>query len=167
MRLSLIVAMAENRTIGKDNALPWRLPADLRRFRRLTTGHPVIMGRRSYESIGRPLPERTNIVVTRHPGYQADGCLIAHTLEQALSIAQGAREVFVIGGAEMYAQTLERADRIYLTLVHAEVPGDTFFPAFDISTWRETDREAHGTDDKHAHRYSFVTLERAISEPAS
>jgi dihydrofolate reductase len=164
MRLSLIVAMAENRAIGKDNALPWRLPADLRRFRRLTTGHPVIMGRRSYESIGRPLPERTNIVVTRHPEYQADGCLIAHTLEQALSLAQGAREIFVIGGAEIYAQTLERADKIYLTLVHAEVPGDTFFPTFDMSAWRETEREAHTVDDKHTYRYSFVTLERSVPE---
>lgn len=167
MRLSLIVAMAENRTIGKDNALPWRLPADLRRFRRLTTGHSVIMGRRSYESIGRPLPERTNIVVTRHPGYRADGCLIAHTLEQALSLAQGAREIFVIGGAQIYAQTLKHADRIYLTLVHAQVPGDTFFPAVDMSTWHETEREIHAADDKHTYRYSFVTLERAVPEPAT
>jgi dihydrofolate reductase len=164
MRLSLIVAMAENRVIGKDNALPWRLPADLRRFRRLTTGYPVIMGRRSYESIGRPLPERTNIIVTRRPGYRVDGCLIAHTLEDALTLAQGAQETFVIGGADIYGQTLERAQRIYLTLVHAEVPGDTFFPKLDMSTWHETGREAHAADDKHSYRYSFVTLERTASE---
>lgn len=167
MRLSLIVAMAENRVIGKDNALPWRLPADLRRFRRLTTGRPVIMGRRSYESIGRPLPERTNIVVTRRPAYQAPGCLIAHTLDDALSLARGAPETFVIGGADIYGQTLERADRIYLTLVHAQVPGDTFFPAFDMNGWSETGREVHAADDSHGYRYSFVTLERAGSQSGS
>lgn len=165
MRLSLIVAMAENRVIGKDNTLPWRLPADLRRFRRLTTGHPVIMGRRSYESIGRPLPERTNIVVTRRPGYRAGGCLIAHTLEDAFALARDAHETFVIGGADLYSQTLERADRIYLTLVHAHVPGDTFFPMFDMRAWRETGRDVHLADENHTYGYSFVTLERPGSEP--
>lgn len=163
MRLSLIVAMAENRAIGVNNALPWRLPADLKRFRELTTGHPIIMGRRSYESIGRPLPQRTNIVVTRQRAYQADGCLIAHSLEHAFSLAADAEEIFVIGGAELYAQTLDRADRIYLTLVHADVAGDAFFPAFDRNSWREAARERHASDDKHAHAYSFVTLARSAS----
>lgn len=161
MRLSLIVAMSENRVIGKDNALPWRLPEDLKRFRQFTTGHPVIMGRRSYESIGRPLPDRTNIIVTRRPGYRAPGCLVAHTIEDAMSCASGAGEIFIIGGAELYVQTLDRADRIYLTLVHADIAGDTFFPALETAAWRETARERRGADDRHAYAYSFLTLERA------
>jgi dihydrofolate reductase len=160
MRVSLIVAVAENGVIGKDNTLPWRLPADLKRFRRLTTGHPVIMGRRSYESIGRPLPERTNIVVTRRTAYQAPGCLIAHSLDAAFSLANGATEVFVIGGAELYAQSLERADRIHFTQVHEQIGGDAFFPAFNRNDWRETARERHDTDPQHAYSYSFVTFER-------
>jgi dihydrofolate reductase len=159
MRVSLIVAVAENGVIGKDNALPWRLPADLKRFRRLTIGHPVIMGRRSYESIGRPLPERTNIVVTRRPTYQVHGCLIAHSLEAAFSLAGGAAEVFVIGGAELYTQSLACADRIYLTQLHAQVDGDTFFPSFNRADWHETARERHHADSQHAYHYSFVTFE--------
>ncbi|WP_119278071.1 dihydrofolate reductase [Calidithermus roseus] len=165
--LSLVVAMAENRVIGRDNTLPWRLPNDLKRFRRLTMGHPVIMGRKTYESIGKPLPGRTNIVVTRTPGYSAPGCMVVGSLEAALRVAEAAphdparpRETFVIGGAELYAQALPLADRIHLTLVHAEVAGDTFFPAFDQSVWREVSRERHEPDDQHAYAYSFVTLER-------
>jgi dihydrofolate reductase len=160
MRVSLIVAAADNGVIGDANALPWRLPDDLKRFRRLTTGHPVIMGRRSYESIGRPLPERTNIVVTRRDAYAAPGCLVAHTLDAAFRLGAAAAEVFVIGGAELYAQSLMRADRIYLTEVHAHVDGDTFFPALDRTHWRETEREYHAADARHAHAFSFVTLER-------
>jgi dihydrofolate reductase len=164
--LSLVVAMAENRVIGRAGGLPWRLPGDLKRFRRLTTGHPVIMGRKTYESIGKPLPGRTNIVVTRTPGYPAPGCTVVGSLEAALKAAAEApndppkRETFVIGGAELYAQALPLAKRIYLTLVHAEIEGDTFFPDFDPSEWREISRERHEPDEQHAYAYSFITLER-------
>jgi dihydrofolate reductase len=159
-RLSLIAALAENRVIGVNNTLPWRLPADLQHFRRLTIGHPVIMGRRNYESIGRPLPERDNIVLTHRPDYRAPGCKIVHTVDAAIAAAGAAGEIFVIGGAEIYAQTMARADRLYLTYVHANVAGDTYFPAFDGTAWREVERERHEPDERHAYAYSFVTLER-------
>jgi len=158
--ISIITAMDENRVIGRANALPWRLPNDLRRFRRLTTGHAVIMGRRNYESIGRPLPERRNIVITRQPGYSAPGCQVVHSLEQALAAAGEDPEIFIIGGAEIYAQALPRAARLYLTLVHAAVAGDVRFPPFDQGEWREIERERHEADDRHPYPYSFVVLER-------
>lgn len=164
MRVSLIVAMAENRVIGRNNTLPWRLPADLKHFRRLTTGHPIIMGRRNYESIGRPLPERLNIVITRQRDYPAPGTTVVHTLQEAFQAAGNVPDVFVIGGAEIYAQTFARADRLYLTLVHAAVPGDTFFPSFNMENWREVGRERHEADATHAYAYSFVTLERTRPE---
>lgn len=159
-RVSLIAALTENRVIGRDNTLPWRLPADLKRFRRLTTGHPVILGRKNYESIGRPLPERTNIVLTRDRAYRAPGCTVVDTLDAAYTAAAGASEIFVIGGAELYAQTLARADRLYLTWVHAQVPGDTFFPTFDLADWTEIERERHEPDRDHAYGFSFVTYDR-------
>ena len=159
-RISLIAALAENRVIGRNNTLPWRLPADLKHFRALTTRHPVILGRKNYESIGRPLPERTNIVVTRDRGYRAPGCVVVDSLDAAFAAAGDADEVFVIGGAELYAQTLGRADRLYLTLVHATVPGDTLFPEFDPGDWVEVTRERHEPDSSHAYPYSFVTYDR-------
>lgn len=165
MRVSLIAAVAENNVIGRDNALPWRLPADLKHFRRLTTGHAVITGRRNYESIGRPLPERTNIVLTHRRDYRADGCIVVHTLEDAFAAARGDPEVFIMGGAEIYAQTVDRAERIYLTRVHAEIAGDTLFPAVDWSVWREIARERHEPDAQHAYAYSFVTLDRDAPSP--
>ncbi|MDH3513728.1 MAG: dihydrofolate reductase [Gammaproteobacteria bacterium] len=161
-RVSLIAAMAENRVIGVDNALPWRLPADLRHFRRLTTGHHVIMGRRNYESIGKPLPDRTNIVVTRNPAYHAPGCLVSHSLRQTLQDIQDDPEVFVIGGAEIYRQALGDADRIYLTLVHANIAGDTYFPEFDLREWQEISRTRHEPDENNPYPYSFVTYDRKI-----
>ncbi|OGI65699.1 MAG: dihydrofolate reductase [Candidatus Muproteobacteria bacterium RBG_16_60_9] len=160
--ISLIAALAENRVIGNHNALPWRLPADLQHFRKLTTGNPVIMGRRNFESIGRPLPQRTNIVVTRRPNFQATGCIVVDSLDSAFAACREAPDVFIIGGAEIYAQTIDRADRLLLTLVHAAVPGDTFFPEIDWSPWRETARESHAPDERHAHAYSFVTYERTL-----
>ena len=160
MRVSLIAAMAENRVIGVNNELPWRLPADLKHFRALTTGHHVIMGRRNYESIGKPLPDRTNIVVTRNPDYRAPGCFVAHSLEQALARAQEDPEIFVIGGAEIYRQAFARADRLYLTLVRANIDGDTYFPSFDERQWREIGREPHGSDEKNPYAYMFVTYDR-------
>jgi len=159
MRVSLIAAVAENGVIGNANALPWRLPADLKRFRRLTLGHPIIMGRRSFESIGRPLPQRQNIVVTRGT-LNAAGCVVAHTLADAFASVADGVEVFVIGGGDIYTQTIGRADRIYLTEVHARIDGDTYFPNFDRRHWRETERERHEPDAEHGYAYSFVTLER-------
>ncbi len=158
--ISIIAALAENRVIGVNNTLPWRLPNDLKHFRRLTTGHAIIMGRRNHESIGKPLPERTNIVITRNHDYRAPGCLVAHSLDEALKMADDDAEVFVIGGAEIYRAALARADRLYLTRVHAEVQGDTFFPEFDRNEWRESACERHAADERHAYAYSFVVLER-------
>lgn len=159
--LSLIVAMAENHVIGRDNALPWRLPADLRHFRHITMGHPIIMGRKNFESIGRPLPGRTNIVVTRAKDFNAPGCLVVHSVDEALAAANTDPEPFIIGGAELYAQTLEQVQKIYLTLVHAAIPGDVRFPALQWDAWREKSRERHASDAEHPFAYSFVTLERA------
>ena len=160
MRIALIAAMAENRVIGRENRLPWRLPADLRRFKSLTMGKPVIMGRKTYESIGKPLPGRSNIVVTRDPDYRAQGCRVVHSLEQALEAAAGHDEVMVIGGAELYRQTLERAERTYLTMVKAELDGDALFPQIETRHWRELERESHRADEKNEYDYDFVTLER-------
>lgn len=159
-RVSLIAALAENRVIGRNNTLPWRLPADLKRFRRLTTDHPIILGRKNYESIGRPLPNRTNIVVTRDRNYRAPGCTVVDSLEAAFAAAGSVTEIFVIGGAELYTQTLARADRLYLTYVHAPIAGDTLFPEFALDDWIEIERERHEADAEHAYAYSFVTYDR-------
>ena len=159
-KVSLIVAMAGNRVIGRKNRLPWRLPADLQRFKALTMGKPIVMGRKTWESIGRPLPGRTNIVVTRDVGYQAEGCVVVHSVDQALEVAAGTDEVMVIGGANLYKQLLDRADRLYLTHVMADIEGDTWFPEFDIAQWKELERESHSSDEKNEFDYEFVTLER-------
>jgi len=161
LMIALIAALAENRVIGNHNALPWQLPADLKHFRELTIGHPVIMGRRNYESIGRALPDRANIVVTRRTDFRAPDCVVANSLENAFATCRSARDVFVIGGADVYSQTIDRADRLFLTLVHAAVPGDTLFPEIDWSSWREVARERHEADSRHAHAFSFVTFDRA------
>ena len=136
MIVSLIAAMAENRVIGRDATLPWRLPRDMRRFRELTTGHAVIMGRKTYDTLGKPLPDRRNLIITRDVSYEASGARVFHTLEHALREASNDEEVFVAGGAEIYALALPRADRIYLTVVHAILDGDTYFPEFAINDWR-------------------------------
>ena len=160
MKLSLIAAMAQNGVIGRGNQLPWRLPADLKHFKTVTMGKPVIMGRKTWESIGRPLPGRTNIVVTRDVGYRAEGCVVVHSVEQALEVAAGSDEAMVIGGANLYRQLLDRADRLYLTLVKADVEGDAWFPEFDETQWREISRESHPRDDRNEFDYEFVLLER-------
>jgi dihydrofolate reductase len=160
MRISLIVAMGENRVIGRGNRMPWHLPADLKRFRHITMGKPVIMGRRTHESIGRPLPGRKNIVLTRDPDYQAAGCTVAHDLDQALREADG-QEAMIIGGAALYRDCLPLADRLYLTLIHREFAGDTFFPELDPEDWREAVREPDGTDPDTGLTYHFVVLERS------
>jgi dihydrofolate reductase len=160
MIISLIVAMAANRVIGRQNKLPWRLPNDLRRFRALTLGKPVIMGRKTFESIGRPLDGRHNIVVSRNPDYRAEGCTVVQSPEAALAAAGSAAESFVIGGADLYAQFLLRADRLYLTLVHAHLEGDAYFPPFDQTQWQEIEREERQADGRHAFDYTFLVLER-------
>jgi dihydrofolate reductase len=160
MRLSAIVAMASNRVIGVNNQLPWRLPADLARFKRVTMGHTLVMGRKTYESIGRPLPGRTMIVVTRQRGYAPAGVKVAHSVDEALALAQGDDELFIIGGAELFAQTMHRLDRLYLTLIEREIPGDTFFPQVDLSTWKRIEQEPHPASTPEALPYTFLTYER-------
>jgi dihydrofolate reductase len=142
MRVSLIVAMAHNRVIGRNNALPWRLPEDLKRFKAITMGHPVIMGRRTYESIGRPLPGRANIVVTRSEQFKAPGCTVVRSPQAALDACAGTDEAFVIGGADIYRAFLDRADRLLVTEIDADFEGDAYFPEFDQSQWRESARES-------------------------
>jgi dihydrofolate reductase len=159
MRLSAIVAMAANRCIGKDNALPWRLPADLKRFKQLTLGHTLILGRKTYESIGRPLPGRKTIVVTRQRDYAPEGVRVAHSLEQALELARGEDEVFIAGGADLYRQSLEQVRRLYLTRLEREYAGDTFFPELDLSHWRLLAEEHHPATATEP-PFSFLTYER-------
>ena len=158
--LSLIAAMGDNRVIGRDNGLPWRLPADLSHFKALTMGKPMIMGRLTWESLPGLLPGRPHIVITRDPAYRAEGCLIAHSLDDALRAAGEAGEVMVVGGATLYREALPRADRIYLTLVHGEFEGDVLFPEFDRGAWFEANRERHEPDERNPHPYTFVTLLR-------
>jgi dihydrofolate reductase len=160
MKIAIVVAMAANRVIGRDNRLPWRLPADLRHFKRVTVGKPILMGRKTYESIGHPLPERTNIVVTRDHAYAAPGCVVVHSIESALKAAGDHAEVMVIGGTDFYWQLLPKADRIYLTLVHEEFEGDALFPELDVSEWREVERTDCEPDEKNPWPYSFIRLER-------
>jgi dihydrofolate reductase len=161
MRISLIAALGNNRVIGKDNAMPWHLPADLRYFKRITLGKPIIMGRKTFDSIGRPLPGRTSIIVTRDPDYHADGCVTVSSVDAALQAAKGAEEVMVIGGAELFNQILGRANRLYLTEIHADFAGDAHFPALDKAEWREVERQDHPADTYNPYPYSFVVLDKA------
>ncbi len=151
--------MARNCVIGKNNALPWRLSSDLKRFRCITMGHPIIMGRKTYESIGRPLDGRKNIVITRNPEFRPDGVTVAGSIDEALGLAND-DEIMIIGGADIYAQTLSRADRIHLTLIHENFDGDAYFPEIDSKEWKEAEREDIEPGVDAAFGYSFVTLER-------
>lgn len=160
-RLSLIVAMSRNRVIGAGGAIPWHLPGELKRFRSITMGHHIIMGRKTWESIGRPLPGRTSVVVTRQPGYRAPGAIVTHSLDEAAAACRDDTEIFVIGGAELYAQALPRASRLYLTVVEADIEGDTRMPEFDAGAWQETASESFAADDKHAYPYRCSVHERA------
>jgi dihydrofolate reductase len=166
VKLCLVVAVAENGVIGRDNALPWRLSSDLKRFKALTMGKPLIMGRRTFESIGRPLPGRANIVVTRDEGFRPADVVVARDLPDAIAAAEeaaraaGASEIMVIGGAGVYECVLPRADRIYLTEVHAAPDGDTRFPGLDRDDWREVSREFHPAEPGETSDCSFVVLER-------
>jgi dihydrofolate reductase len=161
MRISLISALADNRVIGIHNRLPWKLPADMKWFRQHTLGKPIIMGRKTFESFGaRPLPDRLNIVITHDQHFVAAGARVAHGIDAALRLAGDVAEVMVIGGESFYRQMLPRAERLYLTFVHAEPEGDAWFPAFDPEQWRETLRSEHPIDDKNALAMSFVILDR-------
>jgi dihydrofolate reductase len=160
--LELVVAVAENDVIGRGNELPWHLPADLRHFKSLTFGKPVLMGRKTYESIGKALPGRTNIVLSRSEEFSPGDCLVVKTLADARIEAGAHRALMVIGGAEIFSQCLPLASRIHLTLVHARIDdGDTVFAGWRGPEWQETSRERHAADDKNAYAYSFITLERA------
>ena len=165
--LSIIAAMSENGVIGRDNKLPWLLPADLAHFKSLTLGKPIIMGRRTWESLPGLLPGRTHVVVTADSTYAAPGCLVVNSTEQALAAAGAATEVMIVGGEALYRQFLPRAARMYLTLVHTIVPGDTYFPRYVAGEWREVDRRLHQPDQKNPYAYSFVTLERVDPSAAA
>jgi dihydrofolate reductase len=162
--VSFVVAQANNRVIGKSNDLPWYLPADLKHFKSITSGKPVIMGRNTYESIlariGKPLPNRQNVVITTNRNYKAPGCQVVGSVEEALKLHSKDDEVFVIGGARVFQESLQYADRIYMTQVRADFEGDTFFPKLDPLVWRAGSRETHPADEKNGHPYEFITYER-------
>jgi dihydrofolate reductase len=159
-RVSLIVAMSRNRVIGRDNVIPWRIPAELQRFKALTMGHPIVMGRRTWDSIGRLLPGRTTIIVTRNPDFRVEGALVAPSLPQALGLRAEASEIFVIGGAEIFRLALPLAQRIYLTTVQMEVEGDTFMPHFDPAQWRLVASESHPADANNPIAWVLETFDR-------
>ncbi|MCD8740215.1 dihydrofolate reductase [Mucilaginibacter roseus] len=159
MTTSIIVAIAQNYAIGKNNQLLWHLPNDLKHFKNTTSGHTVIMGRKTFDSVGKPLPKRRNIVITRQ-NIGIEGCEVVNSLESALALCVDEAEVFIVGGAEIYKQAMPVTDRIYLTIVHHDFEGDTFFPEIDNSEWTEIARTDYHADEKHAYSYSILTLEK-------
>lgn len=163
MPVNLIVAMAKNRVIGIDNKMPWHLPADFAWFKKNTLGHPVVMGRKTFESIGKPLPGRRNIVVSRNPAWRANGCDVYSSLGAALGSCATTEEIFVIGGATLYREALPIADRVFITEVEASPSGDTTFPIMSAGNWREVMREHRAADEKNAHAMDFVILDRVTS----
>ncbi|HAQ06424.1 MAG TPA: dihydrofolate reductase [Bacillus bacterium] len=159
--ISLIWAMDENRVIGLHNQLPWRLPEDLKFFKRMTMGHPIAMGRKTYESIGRPLPGRENIVITRDQRFSPEGCTILNSIQGFIDYADQCNgEVFVIGGAEIFKEILPEADKLYITMIHDQFEGDTFFPVFDIDNWQLETREQGKKDEKNPYEYEFLIYKR-------
>jgi dihydrofolate reductase len=159
MTVTIVVAISENHVIGKDNKLLWYLPNDLKHFKDITTGHTVIMGRKTYDSVGKPLPKRRNIIITRQ-AITIEGCEVVNSIDVALALCKNEDEVFIVGGAEIYKQALHLTDRIYLTIVHKEFDGDSFFPEISIQEWKEVYREDHQPDEKNSLPYSFITYER-------
>jgi len=159
-QISIVVAISENNAIGKDNQLLWHLPADLKHFKNITTGHTIIMGRKTYDSIGKPLPNRRNIIITRQKGLNIEGVEVANSLDEALALCESESEVFIIGGAEIYKQAVAVSHRIYLTRVHQEFEADAFFPDLDNETWTEVEKVDHLPDEKNKFAYTFSTLER-------
>jgi dihydrofolate reductase len=161
--ISLIAAMARNRVIGKDNAMPWHLPADLAHFKRVTMGKPVIMGRNTYESIGFPLPGRKNVVISRNPDFQPEGCVVVSSIDAALAECADIAEVMIIGGGQLYRAMLPHADRLYLTLIDVELDGDTQFPDYTGYGWKAVDTEHYAADERNQYDLEFVTLDREVS----
>lgn len=160
-KISLIAAMAKDRVIGKDNDMPWHLPADLQHFKKVTLGKPVIMGRRTFESIGRPLPGRRNIVITRNVNWSHDGVEVVSSTEMAMSLVVDVEEVMIIGGGKIYEQFLPMADSLYLTFIDLEVDGDTCFPDWtEVGHWQQVAQESHEPDDKNTLAYEFIKLEK-------
>lgn len=157
-KLSSIVAIANNRVIGVDNTLPWHLPEDLKRFRALTMGHHIIMGRKTYDSLGRLLPGRTTVIVTRNPNYKVEGALVANSLEAAIALCKGDDEAFLIGGAELYQDGLKLSNRLYITQIDLSVTGDAYFPEYSLNEWQEISREAHVSEQGLS--FNYVTYER-------
>ncbi len=164
-QLSIIVAVANKNVIGINNALPWHLPEDLKRFKALTMGHHIIMGRKTYESLGRLLPGRTTVIVTRNKHYHVEGAVVAHSVEQALAVCVNDDEVFLIGGAELYQQGFALADKLYITEVHADFTGDAFLPNFDLTQWDEVSRESHQAEN--GLDFSYVTYQRRIIDKSA
>jgi len=156
MTISLIVAVDENNGIGKNNQLPWHLPADLKHFKTLTTGHPIIMGRKTFESIGKALPNRRNIVVSRQKSYLAEGADVVSSLPEAIDLCENENDVFVIGGAQIFEHALPTADVLYLTVIHHQFDADTFFPEIDKSNWIKETSSSHAPDDKNIYSYTFI-----------
>lgn len=168
MKISLIAAVSQNKVIGKNNDLPWRLPDDMKYFMQTTSGHHVIMGRKNYDSLPekfRPLPNRINIVVTRQKQFQAKDCLVVNSVDEGIATARkaGESELFIIGGAEIYKTTLPYADYLYLTEIKAEIAGDVFFPDFEVGQWEEISRKPHPADDRHKYSFDFVIYKRKKS----
>lgn len=162
MRLSMIAALGKNRVIGNNNKMPWHLPADLQFFKKTTMGNPIIMGRKTYDSIGRPLPGRLNIILSRDKNLLIDGCTVVNSLEQAMLVAneQDSAEVFITGGSYLYNTYLEEADRLYLTLIDEDFEGDTYFPDYTQYDWKPIQKNTYSADDKNPYAYTFVTLDR-------
>ncbi|NOU58811.1 dihydrofolate reductase [Marinifilum caeruleilacunae] len=160
MNIAIIVAASRNNVIGKDNQLIWRLSADLKRFKALTTGHTIIMGRKTFDSIGKPLPNRTSVIITRQEDYKQEGCIVVHSLEEALEAVKDQEKVFIIGGGTIYEQAMEKADELYLTLVHKEFDGDTFFPEVKAEEWESVARVDCMPDEKNEYPYSFIDYVR-------
>lgn len=160
MRISLVVAMSENRAIGKDNQLLWHLPADLQHFKHVTMGKPILMGRKTYQSIGRPLPGRVNVVITRDKNFSAEGCVVVNSIQSALEVVKDQHEICVIGGAELYQQMLPTADRIYLTIVHHTFSADVFFPELNLAEWNVLERTLRAADEKNKYSCEFLMLDR-------
>ena len=161
MIISIIAAMADDRVIGIDNSLPWKLPSDMKWFRQHTLGKPIVMGRKTFESFGgRTLPDRPNIIITRDENYEVDGAIVTHSIDEALNAAGNVEEVMIIGGASFYEQMLPRADRMYLTFVHAKIEGDAWFPEYNEAEWKEVERVEVNADEKNTFDHTFVILQR-------
>lgn len=165
MIVTIVVAISDNHVIGKENKLLWHMPNDLKHFREITSGHTVIMGRKTFESVGKPLPKRRNIIITRQQ-ISIDGCEVVNSIESALDLCSNEEEVFIVGGAEIYRQSMHLTDRIYLTIIHQYFEGDSFFPEISTQEWKEVFREDHQPDEKNPLPYSFITYRRIISLPS-